>query len=316
MEGEKILSLAPLAGYTDMAFRRICSEFGMTSSATEMVSSRALYYGDKKTRALMEVHPDEAPVALQLFGDDPDIMAYVIESLSQEDLPFWAFDINMGCPAPKIVKSGAGAALLLDLDRAGDMLKKAVKASRLPVTLKCRKGFEKDQTQALEILKIAQDAGVSAITVHGRTREDYYQGRADRDFVKDLAQAATIPLIGNGDVQGPEDFKDYVPPCQGVAIGRGALGAPYIFEDLRRGLEGLGPKTRTRSEIFKIAKRHFLYGLEAKPESQVVVQMRKHFIAYLAGLEGAKRMREEVVRLKTAQEVLAWLDEEIQAQGS
>ncbi|MDO5037421.1 MAG: tRNA-dihydrouridine synthase [Tissierellia bacterium] len=310
---EERLTLAPLAGYTDMAFRRLCTDYGMTHSTTEMVSAKGLYYKDKKTKDLMAVHPQEAPVALQLFGEDPQVMAYVIEDLSQRDLPFWAFDINMGCPAPKIVKNGAGSALLLDLKRAQDMLRLAVKASRLPVTLKCRKGFYEGQTQALELVKIAEDAGVAMVTIHGRTREDYYRGQADGAFMKKLAASVSIPVLANGDIKSSEDVRDYRGVAQGVAIGRGALGRPFIFEDIKRDLAGLEKKERDLGQCLKIAKTHFLYSLEAKEERQVVLQMRKHFMGYLTGFPGVKALREEVLRLEKKEEVLAWLDGEIEA---
>lgn len=305
------IALAPMAGYTDLSFRRIASRYGMDYATTEMVSVKALYYGDKKTKRLMAVAEDEAPVGLQLFGEDPAILEQVLADLSVSGgLDAFAFvDLNMGCPAPKIVKTGAGSALMRDLPRAKAMMEAAVKASSVPVTVKVRKGFLEGETQGFEIAKIAQDAGISALTVHGRSREAYYSGLADWDFIGRVSNAVTIPVIGNGDIARAEDIahaRDY--GVAGVAIGRGVIGNPFLFRDCKRFLLGEDPLPISDAEILRVAKTHLAWSVAQKGERLGVVEMRKHFIGYLKGFPGAKKLRAEILSLATEAEILKFLD--------
>ncbi len=307
------LGLAPMAGYTDIAFRRLATSFGMDFSTTEMVSTRALYYNDKKTQKLMRVAEDEAPVSLQLFGDDPEIMATAIEKVSQTETDYLSIDLNMGCPAPKIIKSGAGSALLSNEKLAYDIMVAAVKASPYPVSVKIRKGIELDGREGLKIAKLAEEAGVSFLCIHGRTVKQYYSGEADRDFAQEVAESLNIPVLGNGDIRDASDVKDYVSRgCKGVTIGRGAIGQPMIFQRIKEELSGKPQMPDLPQDRFKIAKRHFLMMLEEKDERQSVVEMRKHMIGYFHGLKNNKQLKQEYMRLNHSQEVLSWMDRQIE----
>lgn len=310
------LGLAPMAGYTDLAYRRLATTYGMDFSTTEMVSIRALYYNDKKTWRLMRVAEDEAPVSLQLFGDDPKIMSAAIEKIAQTDTNYLSIDINMGCPAPKIVKSGAGSALLNNEKLAYDIMASAVEVSPYPVSVKIRKGFELDGREGLKIAKLAEEAGVSYICVHGRTTMQYYSGEADRDFTQEVAESLSIPVLGNGDVLDAIDVKDYISRgCKGVTIGRGAIGRPTIFKEIKDELNGKHPAIISPRDKFKIAKQHFLMMLEEKVERQSVVEMRKHMIGYLHGMKNNKVLKQEYMSLNRRDEVLQWLDRQMEAQS-
>lgn len=308
-EEKFILALAPMAGYTDLAFRRLASRYSLDISTTEMVSAKALFYGDKKTKELMMVSPDESPVSLQLFGEDPEIMAKVISNLSQENIPYISFDINMGCPAPKIVKTGAGSGLLKDIPRARRMMEEAVKASTIPVSIKIRKGFENGDTSGLELARAAEESGISWITVHGRTREAYYSGVADWDFINHVAEEISIPVIGNGDIFSGQDALRVVKNTEvrGLAIGRGAVGRPFVFEEIRCALEGREWVPLRKKEILDLAMEQIFLSLENKSERLTVLQMRKHLVSYLKGFKEANRLREHLMQLDTATEVLDFL---------
>ena len=224
--------LAPMAGVTDLPFRLLCKEQGAGLLCMEMISAKAIQYKNKNTRALLEIHPKEEPVSLQLFGSDPDVISEIAKEI--EELPFAILDINMGCPVPKIVRNGEGSALMNQPKQVYEIVKKTVKAIRKPVTVKIRKGFNDESINAVEIAKIIEDAGASAVAVHGRTREQYYSGKADWDIIRQVKEAVKIPVIGNGDVVSGESAIAMMEQtgCDGVMIGRGAQGNPWIFSEL------------------------------------------------------------------------------------
>lgn len=303
------IALAPMAGYTDQSFRRICSAYGMDYATTEMVSAKALYYKDKKTRRLMAVAEDEAPVSLQLFGDEAAIFRAVVEDLGDELKSYRSLDINMGCPAPKIVKTGAGSALLKTPEKARAILEACVEASPIPVSVKIRKGFEEGDEAGMEIAKIAEEAGVSEITVHGRSREAYYSGTADWDFISRVAKAVSVPVVGNGDIQRGDDVLRHMDESlKGVAIGRGAVGHPFLFREIRAALGGEVIEAPSRAEIIAVAKKHLAMSVAEKGEHLGVIEMRKHFIGYLKGFSEAKRRRNEILSLSEKDAIDDYLD--------
>lgn len=303
------IALAPMAGYTDQSFRRICTACGMDYSTTEMVSAKALYYKDKKTRRLMAVAKDEAPVSLQLFGDEADIFRAVVEDLGDELKIYRSLDINMGCPAPKIVKTGAGSALLKTPEKAAAILEVCVETSPIPVSVKIRKGFEEGGEEGMEIAKIAEATGVSEITVHGRSREAYYSGSADWDFISRVAEAVKVPVVGNGDIQRAEDVLNHMDESfEGVAIGRGAVGNPFLFREIRAALRGEAPEAPSQKEIIAVAKEHLALSVAEKGEHLGVIEMRKHFIGYLKGFSEAKRRRNEILSLSEKDAIDDYLD--------
>lgn len=303
------IALAPMAGYTDQSFRRICTAYGMDYSTTEMVSAKALYYKDKKTRRLMAVAQDEAPVSLQLFGDEAEIFRAVLKDLGDELNIYRSLDINMGCPAPKIVKTGAGSALLKTPEKAAAILEVCVETSPIPVSVKIRKGFEEGGEEGMEIAKIAEATGVSEITVHGRSREAYYSGSADWDFISRVAEAVKVPVVGNGDIQRAEDVLNHMDESfEGVAIGRGAVGNPFLFREIRAALRGEAPEAPSQKEIIAVAKEHLALSVAEKGEHLGVIEMRKHFIGYLKGFSEAKRRRNEILSLSEKDAIDAYLD--------
>lgn len=303
------IALAPMAGYTDQSFRRICTAYGMDYSTTEMVSAKALYYKDKKTRRLMAVAQDEAPVSLQLFGDEAEIFRAVLKDLGDELNIYRSLDINMGCPAPKIVKTGAGSALLKTPEKAAAILEVCVETSPIPVSVKIRKGFEEGGEEGMEIAKIAEATGVSEITVHGRSREAYYSGSADWDFISRVAEAVKVPVVGNGDIQRAEDVLNHMDESfEGVAIGRGAVGNPFLFREIRAALRGEAPEAPSQKEIIAVAKEHLALSVAEKGEHLGVIEMRKHFIGYLKGFSEAKRRRNEILSLSEKDAIDDYLD--------
>ena len=288
------LCLGPMAGVSDLPFRHLCKEMGASLLVTEMVSAKAIYFKNKNTEPLMKIDKDEHPIALQLFGSDPDIIAEMAASI--EDRDFDIFDFNMGCPVPKIVNNGEGSALMKNPKLVEEILSKLVKSVKKPVTLKIRRGFNEDNINAVEIAKIAESAGVSAVAVHGRTREQYYSGKADWNIIRDVKSALSIPVIGNGDVVDGESAKrmyEYT-GCDGIRIARAARGNPWIFREIRAYLNGDTPEKPTAKEIVDIILRHCRIQMEYDDEIMAVRKMRKHVAWYTHGMKGSSALRDKV----------------------
>lgn len=301
--------LAPMAGITDMPFRFLCSKMGAGLTYTEMVSSKGMYYNDKKTKKLTVIHPDEAPCAIQIFGSEPDIMAKAAEELSERD-DVALIDINMGCPAPKIVKNGEGCALMQDEKLAAKIIEAVVKASKKPVTVKFRKGFDRDN--AVEFAKAAEGSGASAITVHGRYRDQFYSGKSDMDIIARVKQSVSIPVIGNGDVFTPEAAKNMfdVTGCDAVMLGRGAQGNPWIFKRIYHYIYNneLIPYP-TNEEKLNVIKEHYKMMIDLKGEITAVKEMRKHLAWYIKGMPGASVFRTKMYGLNGAGDVISLINE-------
>ena len=289
--------LAPMAGITDKVFRVICKEMGCGLVYSEMVSAKGISYNNKNTTSMLEVDSLERPCGIQLFGSDPVIMGEMAKKLNDyKDIDI--LDINMGCPAPKIVKNGEGSALTLKPKLVGEIIKSVSKASKKPVTVKFRKGFDNDHLNALEIAKIAEESGAAAITIHGRTREQYYSGKADWDIIKAVkSEIKTIPVIGNGDIFTPQDAKNMLEytGCDGIMIGRGCQGNPFIFKRVIHYLNTgeLLPEPGYEEKL-NIAKRHLNMLVDFKGEYIGVREMRKHLGWYIKGMPYSAEMRVKI----------------------
>ncbi len=306
---EKNVILAPMAGVTDLPFRLLCREMGAGLVCMEMVSAKAIYYNNKNTEELLKVHPGELPASLQLFGSDPEILAAMAARI--QDRPYSFIDLNMGCPVPKVVNNGEGSALMKDPKLVEKILTAMVKAVDKPVTVKIRKGFDDNHVNAVEIAKIAEACGVSAVAVHGRTREQYYSGRADWEIIRMVKEAVKIPVIGNGDVDSPEKAKRLLDEtgCDGVMIGRGAQGNPWIFRETVEYLEtGALPKRPDNDEKREIVRRHALMEMDLKGEYTAVREMRRHLSWYTFGMPGAAKLRGTINQMETMEQLLQMID--------
>lgn len=301
--------LAPMAGVTDLPFRKLCKEQGAGLICTEMVSAKAISFHNKNTEALMEIDPSEHPVSLQLFGSEPELMAEVAKSI--EDRPFEILDINMGCPVPKVVNNGEGSALLKDPKLIGKIIKAVSGAVKKPVTAKMRIGFEGYPVDPVEIAKIMEDSGAAAIAVHGRTRQQYYSGQADWDTIRKVKEAVRIPVIGNGDVDSPEKAEALLKEtgCDGVMIGRAVRGNPWIFRELNHYFQK-GEKLQRPSaeEIREMILRHARMQIEKKGEFTGIREMRKHVAWYTAGMRHSAALRRESNLIADYRELEVLLD--------
>ena len=294
-ETKNNIFLAPMAGVTDSAFRRICRRYGCGLVYSEMISAKAMHYGDKKTQKMLHFIPDEHPFAIQLFGSEPDIIAEAVKAISFTKAS--VIDINMGCPAPKIVNNGEGSALMNDIVKASKIIKSAVNASDIPITVKCRKGWDSEHVNVVEFAKMAQECGAAAVAVHGRTRDQYYSGKADWDIIREVKQNITIPVIGNGDIftaQDAVDMQAYT-RCDGVMIGRGAQGNPFLFRQANE-LYNCGEVLfyPTLEEKISVLLEQVKYMIAEKGEHIAICEARKHAAWYLKGEKNSASVRGEV----------------------
>ena len=300
---ENPLILAPMAGVTDLPFRLLCKEQGAGLVCMEMVSAKAIYYQNKNTQELLEIHPDEGPVSLQLFGSDPYIISQMAKQI--EHRPFDILDLNMGCPVPKVVNNGEGSALMKNPRLAEEIITQTVKAVKKPVTVKIRKGFSEQETNAVEIAKIAEASGAAAVAVHGRTREQYYSGQADWDIIRQVKEAVSIPVIGNGDVTDGPSAKAMLMEtgCDGIMIGRAAQGNPGSSDQEGGGEEqncpGKGNFVKSPCEVRDVILRHAHMERELKGEYTAVREMRKHIAWYTAGYPNSAAFRRQINEIES-----------------
>ena len=314
--------LAPMAGITDLPFRMICEKYGAGLTCTEMVSSKGIYHNDGKTKLLLNVEGEKRPIAAQIFGSDLEALKYASEYVSKiVDI----VDINMGCPAPKIVKNGDGSKLLLNLELLEEIAKTVVNAAntpiknseeahelqKVPVTAKIRKGWDSDHIVAVEVAKILERAGVSAITVHGRTREEYYSGEADWKIIKNVKEAVKIPVIGNGDVKSKEDALKMFETTNvdGTMIGRAAIGNPWIFEEIINYLEGKPQREVSNKERLEVIKEHIELEVKEKGEDTGIKEMRKHLAYYVKNTKHASKIRDKINKIAKKEELIDCLSE-------
>ena len=302
--------LAPMAGVTDLPFRLLCREQGAGLVCMEMVSAKAIYYHNKNTEELLTIHPEEVPASLQLFGSDPDIIARLAAQI--EERPFSILDFTMGCPVPQVVNNGEGSALMKQPKLVEEILSRLVKSVDKPVTVKIRKGFDDSNVNAVEIAKIAESCGVAAIAVHGRTRAQYYSGKADWDIIRQVKEAVKIPVIGNGDVNSPQAAKALLEQtgCDGIMIGRAAQGNPWIFREVNAYLEdGTLLPAPDAQEKRETILRHAALQLEFKGEYTAVREMRKHLAWYTVGMPHSAHFRGMINSMENMEQLLAGVDE-------
>ena len=305
---ENNILLAPMAGITNLPFRTICEKYKPGLVCTEMISSKGLFYEDEKTNQLLNMKDETRPIAVQIFGNDIEAMSVAAKKVSKiADI----IDINMGCPAPKVVKNGDGSKLMLDLKLASNIIEAVVKSSSVPVTVKMRKGWDSQHVVAVELAKIAEQKGAAAVTIHGRTREEFYTGEADWEIIKQVKQEVHIPVIGNGDIKSAKDAKEMLEQtnCDGIMIGRASIGKPWIFREVKQYLQVSQTIPITNKEKLKVILEHINLQVDYLGENTGIKEMRKNMSYYLKNLPGAAQIRQQVNQIETKKELEICLKE-------
>lgn len=309
VELENNLILAPMAGVTNLPFRIICKDYGAGMVCTEMASAKAMFHNDQKTKRLFNTEGEKRPISFQVFGSELESIAYAVKYMSDfADI----IDINMGCPAPKVVKNGDGSKLLLDLEKAKQIIEIAVQNSKVPVTVKFRKGWDKENIVAVEIAQIAEQAGASAVTIHGRTRSEFYTGKADWDIIKKVKQSVHIPVIGNGDVTDEESALAMFEQTgvDGIMIGRGSFGNPWIFKNIKHYLQtGEKLPQPTNQERLQIMEKHIQLAVEEKGEDVAIKELRKHISWYTKNLKNSSEFRNSINKIEKKDELISTIEE-------